>query len=116
MPTDPRLVAEFLREEQIANPPEEVAFQRNLKLAVTQQGFVRGPRITDFVPKHVLPAIDAEQVYVENVNADDLQALYDAGLLQGRSIYAGSGAPSGGLGAVGDLYIDAVTGNLYEKT
>lgn len=34
----------------------------------------------------------------------------------GSVIYNGSGAPAGGLGVVGDYYIDTATGDLYEKT
>lgn len=34
----------------------------------------------------------------------------------GKSIMDGSGAPAGSLGAVGDLYINYVNGDLYEKT
>jgi len=34
----------------------------------------------------------------------------------GASVLTGNGAPAGGLGLVGDVYIDADTGQIYEKT
>ena len=34
----------------------------------------------------------------------------------GTDMLTGSGAPAGGLGTEGDIYIDADTGEIYEKT
>lgn len=34
----------------------------------------------------------------------------------GQSVHAGSGAPSAGLGVVGDKYVDTANGDLWQKS
>jgi len=75
---NPNLVAIRRRAHEAANPPEEVAFQRNLKLLVRPDGFGRAERIMGFLPPQTIPALDAEQVTVDGVDYDDLQALLTA--------------------------------------